>query len=82
MGEEDNIIVIFISDNGLVMCEVCKVYELNFVGEIDGLCGCKDNLWEGGICVLVIIKYGKYILQGVVIDMLVYGLDWMLMLVI
>lgn len=61
MGEEDNTIVIFISDNGPVTREVRKVYELNLAGETDGLRGRKDNLWEGGIRVPAIIKYGKHL---------------------
>lgn len=77
MGEEDNTIVIFTSDNGPVTREARKVYELNLAGETDGLRGRKDNLWEGGIRVPAIIKYGKHIPQGVVTDTPVYGLDWM-----
>ncbi|MDI5682158.1 sulfatase-like hydrolase/transferase, partial [Salmonella enterica subsp. enterica serovar Kentucky] len=75
MGEEDNTIVIFTSDNGPVTREARKVYELNLAGETDGLRGRKDNLWEGGIRVPAIIKYGKHIPQGVVTDTPVYGLD-------
>lgn len=44
MGEEDNTIVIFTSDNGPVTREARKVYELNLAGETDGLRGRKDNL--------------------------------------
>lgn len=77
MGEEDNTIVIFTSDNGPVTREARKVYELNLAGETDGLRGRKDNLWEGGIRVPAIIKYGKHIPQGMVTDTPVYGLDWM-----
>ena len=64
MGEEDNTIVIFTSDNGPVTREARKVYELNLAGETDGLRGRKDNLWEGGIRVPAIIKYGKHLPQG------------------
>ncbi len=77
MGEEDNTIVIFTSDNGPVTREARKVYELNLAGETDGLRGRKDNLWEGGIRVPAIIKYGKHLPQGMVSDTPVYGLDWM-----
>ncbi|AXD08354.1 sulfatase-like hydrolase/transferase [Salmonella enterica] len=77
MGEEDNTIVIFTSDNGPVTREARKVYELNLAGETDGLRGRKDNLWEGGIRVPAIIKYGKHIPQGMVTDTPVYGLDWL-----
>ncbi|HAI5700030.1 TPA: sulfatase [Escherichia coli] len=77
MGEEDNTIVIFTSDNGPVTREARKVYELNLAGETDGLRGRKDNLWEGGIRVPAIIKYGKHLPQGMVLDTPVYGLDWM-----
>ncbi|MCV4607278.1 sulfatase-like hydrolase/transferase, partial [Escherichia coli] len=44
VGEEDNTIVIFTSDNGPVTREARKVYELNLAGETDGLRGRKDNL--------------------------------------
>lgn len=77
MGEEDNTIVIFTSDNGPVTREARKVYELNLAGETDGLRGRKDNLWEGGIRVPAVIKYGKHIPQGMVTDTPVYGLDWL-----
>lgn len=76
MGEEDNTIVIFTSDNGPVTREARKVYELNLAGETDGLRGRKDNLWEGGIRVPAIIKYGKHTPQGMVSSTPVYGLDW------
>ena len=46
-------------------------------GETDGLRGRKDNLWEGGIRVPAIIKYGNHLPQGMVTDTPVYGLDWM-----
>ncbi|MCV4655471.1 sulfatase-like hydrolase/transferase, partial [Escherichia coli] len=65
------------SDNGPVTREARKVYELNLAGETDGLRGRKDNLWEGGIRVPAIIKYGKHLPQGMVSDTPVYGLDWM-----
>ncbi|MBA1681612.1 sulfatase-like hydrolase/transferase, partial [Escherichia coli] len=74
VGEEDNTIVIFTSDNGPVTREARKVYELNLAGETDGLRGRKDNLWEGGIRVPAIIKYGKHLPQGMVSDTPVYGL--------
>lgn len=77
MGEEDNTIIIFTSDNGPVTREVRKVYELNMAGETDGLRGRKDNLWEGGIRVPAIIKYGKHLPQGMVTDTPASGLDWM-----
>lgn len=77
MGEEDNTIVIFTSDNGPVTREARKVYELNLAGETDGLRGRKDNLWEGGIRVPAIIKYGKHLPKGMVSDTPVYGLDWL-----
>lgn len=77
MGEEDNTIVIFTSDNGPVTREARKVYELNLAGETDGLRGRKDNLWEGGIRVPAIIKYGHHIPQGMVSEKPMSGLDWM-----
>ena len=77
MGQEDNTIVIFTSDNGPVTREARKIYELNMAGETDGLRGRKDNLWEGGIRVPAIIKYGNHLPQGMVTDTPVYGLDWM-----
>lgn len=77
MGEEDNTIVIFTSDNGPVTREARKVYELNLAGETDGLRGRKDNLWEGGIHVPAIIKYGHHIPQGMVSETPMSGLDWM-----
>ena len=77
MGEEDNTIVIFTSDNGPVTREARKVYELNLAGETDGLRGRKDNLWEGGIRVPAIIKYGHNIPQGMVSETPMSGLDWM-----
>ena len=77
MGEEDNTIVIFTSDNGPVTREARKVYELNLAGDTDGLRGRKDNLWEGGIRVPAIIKYGHHIPQGMVSETPMSGLDWM-----
>lgn len=77
MGEEDNTIVIFTSDNGPVTREARKVYELNLAGETDGLRGRKDNLWEGGIRVPAIIKYGHHIPQGMVSETPMSDLDWM-----
>ncbi|QTV82773.1 sulfatase [Klebsiella oxytoca] len=77
MGKEDNTIVIFTSDNGPVTREARKVYELNLAGETDGLRGRKDNLWEGGIRVPAIIKYGHHIPQGMVSETPMSGLDWM-----
>ncbi|ELK0758204.1 sulfatase family protein [Klebsiella oxytoca] len=77
MGEEDNTIIIFTSDNGPVTREARKVYELNLAGETDGLRGRKDNLWEGGIRVPAIIKYGHHIPQGMVSETPMSGLDWM-----
>ena len=77
MGEEDNTIVIFTSDNGPVTREARKVYELNLAGETDGLRGRKDNLWEGGIRVPAIIKNGKHLPKGMLSDTPVNGLDWM-----
>ncbi|HDX8878087.1 TPA: sulfatase-like hydrolase/transferase [Klebsiella oxytoca] len=77
IGEEDNTIVIFTSDNGPVTREARKVYELNLAGETDGLRGRKDNLWEGGIRVPAIIKYGHHIPQGMVSETPMSGLDWM-----
>ena len=77
MGEADHTIVIFTSDNGPVTREARKVYELNLAGETDGLRGRKDNLWEGGIRVPAIIKYGHHIPQGMVSETPMSGLDWM-----
>lgn len=75
MGQEDNTIVIFTSDNGPVTREARKWYELNMAGETDGLRGRKDNLWEGGIRVPAIIKYGHHLQAGTVADTPVSGLD-------
>lgn len=75
MGQEDNTIVIFTSDNGPVTREARKWYELNMAGETDGLRGRKDNLWEGGIRVPAIIKYGQHLHAGTVTDTPVSGLD-------
>lgn len=75
MGEEDNTIVIFTSDNGPVTREARKWYELNLAGETDGLRGRKDNLWDGGIRVPAIVKYGKHLQPGTVSDVPVSGLD-------
>lgn len=75
MGQEDNTIVIFTSDNGPVTREARKWYELSMAGETDGLRGRKDNLWEGGIRVPAIIKYGHHLQAGTVTDTPVSGLD-------
>ncbi|TSJ56343.1 sulfatase-like hydrolase/transferase [Atlantibacter subterranea] len=75
MGQEDNTIVIFTSDNGPVTREARKWYELNLAGETDGLRGRKDNLWEGGTRVPAIVKYGKHLQAGTVSDVPVSGLD-------
>lgn len=75
MGEEDNTIILFTSDNGPVTREARKWYELNMAGETNGLRGRKDNLWEGGIRVPAIIKYGSHIKAGTVSDSPVTGLD-------
>lgn len=75
MGKEDNTIIIFTSDNGPVTREARKPYELNAAGETSGLRGRKDNLFEGGIRVPSIIKYGAEIKAGQVSDVPVTGLD-------
>lgn len=75
MGEEENTIILFTSDNGPVTREARKWYELNMAGETNGLRGRKDNLWEGGIRVPAIIKYGDHIKAGTVSDTPVTGLD-------
>lgn len=75
MGLEDNTLVIFTSDNGPVTREARKWYELNMAGETDGLRGRKDNLWEGGIRVPAIVKYGKHLQTGTVSDVPISGLD-------
>jgi len=75
MGQEDNTIIVFTSDNGPVTREARKWYELNMAGETDGLRGRKDNLWEGGIRVPAIVKYGKHFTPGSVSDTPVSGLD-------
>lgn len=74
MGEEDNTIIIFTSDNGPVTREARKPWELNMAGETGGFRGRKDNLLEGGIRVPAIFKY-KSIKPGQVSDEPVYGLD-------
>ncbi|TNV19778.1 arylsulfatase [Buttiauxella sp. B2] len=75
IGEEDNTIIIFTSDNGPVTREARKWYELNMAGETGGLRGRKDNLWDGGIRVPAIIKYPHHIKAGSVSDIPVTGLD-------
>lgn len=77
LGEEDNTIFIFASDNGPVTREARKPYELNAAGETNGLRGRKDNLFEGGIRVPGIIKYNKSIKPGQVSNEPVTGLDIM-----
>ncbi len=74
LGEEDNTIIIFTSDNGPVTREARKPYELNAAGETNGLRGRKDNLFEGGIRVPSIIKYNG-INAGQVSNVPVTGLD-------
>ncbi|HEX4500314.1 MAG TPA: sulfatase-like hydrolase/transferase [Scandinavium sp.] len=75
MGQEDNTIILFTSDNGPVTREARKWYELNMAGETGGLRGRKDNLWDGGIRVPAIIKYPHHIKAGSVSDTPVTGLD-------
>ncbi|AQS39134.1 arylsulfatase A family protein [Shewanella psychrophila] len=74
MGEEDNTIIIFTSDNGPVTREARKPWELNMAGETGGFRGRKDNLLEGGIRVPAIFKY-KSIEAGQISNEPVYGLD-------
>lgn len=75
MGEEENTIIIFTSDNGPVTREARKPWELNAAGETNGLRGRKDNLLEGGIRVPAIIKYGDSIMAGQTSNTPVTGLD-------
>ena len=74
MGEYDNTIIMFSSDNGPVTREARKTWELNMAGETGGLRGRKDNLFEGGIRVPLIMAGGA-IKQGSVSNEPVYGLD-------
>ena len=64
----------FSSDNGPVTREARKTWELNMAGETGGLRGRKDNLFEGGIRVPLIMAGGA-IKQGSVSNEPVYGLD-------
>ena len=77
MGEDDNTIVIFASDNGPVTRDTRKPWELNMAGETNGLKGRKDLLTEGGIRVPAIIKYPGMIRGGQVSDEPVTALDFM-----
>ena len=77
MGELDNTIVIFTSDNGPVTRESRKPWELNMAGETGGLRGRKDNLLEGGIRVPAIARYPSMIESGHISHTPVYGLDWL-----
>ena len=77
MGEEDNTIVIFASDNGPVTRDARKPWELNMAGETNGFKGRKDLLTEGGIRVPAIIKYPGKIKAGQVSDEPVTALDFM-----
>ena len=77
MGESEDTIIVFASDNGPVTREARKPWELNMSGETGGLRGRKDNLLEGGIRVPGIIKYSKTIKAGQVSNEPVSGLDLM-----
>ncbi|MCY9804222.1 sulfatase-like hydrolase/transferase [Vibrio scophthalmi] len=74
IGEYDNTIILFSSDNGPVTREARKPWELNMAGETGGLRGRKDNLFEGGIRVPLIMK-GSGITQNTQSHEPVYGLD-------
>ncbi|OLQ94174.1 arylsulfatase [Vibrio ponticus] len=74
LGEYDNTIFLFSSDNGPVTREARKPWELNMAGETGGLRGRKDNLFEGGIRVPLIMA-GTGIKQGSASHEPVYGLD-------
>ncbi|MEC4725059.1 sulfatase-like hydrolase/transferase [Shewanella sp. D64] len=75
MGEYENTIILFSSDNGPVTREARKPYELNMAGETGGLRGRKDNLFEGGIRVPMIMKYHGHVKADTVSDEPIYGLD-------
>ena len=75
MDEYEDTIIIFSSDNGPVTREARKPYELNLAGETGGLRGRKDNLFEGGIRVPMVMKYSQVIPEAVQSDEPVYGLD-------
>lgn len=77
LGELDNTIIIFTSDNGPVTREARKLWELNMAGETGGLRGRKDNLFEGGIRVPAIVRYPAMIESGQISNTPVYGLDWL-----
>ncbi|MDD1781393.1 sulfatase-like hydrolase/transferase [Enterovibrio sp. ZSDZ35] len=74
MGEYDNTIFLFSSDNGPVTREARKPWELNMAGETGGLRGRKDNLFEGGIRVPMIMA-GPGINAASQSHEPVYGLD-------
>lgn len=54
MGVYDNMIIIFVSDNGLYME---GGVDLDFFNSNGIWCGYKCDLYEGGICVLMIILW-------------------------
>ena len=77
LGELDNTIIIFTSDNGPVTREARKPWELNMAGETGGLRGRKDNLFDGGIRVPAIVRFPPMIKPEQISHTPVYGLDWL-----
>lgn len=75
MGEYDNTIILFSSDNGPVTREARKQWELNMAGETGGLRGRKDNLFEGGIRVPMVMKFDQAINASTQSHEPIYGLD-------
>lgn len=68
MGKLDNILIIFLSDNGLYGE---WIYNYEFFNSNGDLKGFKCDLYEGGICVFLIVYWKGKIEVGVVFNCIV-----------
>lgn len=83
-GFEDDMFVVFMSDNGMMYGSDCDLVfgiggvDLMFFESIGGLCGFKGSVYEGGLRVLLFVCWLGCIEVEVMSDYVIYFVDWFL----